>query len=37
MSKKIEYIVSACLAGVNCNYKGLNNISEFVCTLIKTG
>lgn len=33
----IEYIVSACLAGVNCRYDGKNNAFEAVIRLVQEG
>jgi len=32
-----KFIVSACLAGVNCNYKGANSEDAFVVELVKQG
>ncbi|MDO8886915.1 DUF523 domain-containing protein [Candidatus Oleimmundimicrobium sp.] len=33
----IEYVVSACLAGLECNYEGKCKTSERVARLVKTG
>ena len=32
-----KFIVSACLAGVNCNYEGANSEDAFVAELVKQG
>src|SRR6056297_2531955 len=32
-----KYLVSACLAGVNCSYRGDNNLNAKVLQLLKTG
>ena len=37
LGEKYMYIVSACLAGVDCKYKGGNNINEDVVKLVKEG
>ncbi|MCY6355386.1 DUF523 domain-containing protein [Clostridium sp. ZS2-4] len=31
------YLVSACLAGVNCRYNGENSAHETICELVKQG
>jgi uncharacterized protein YbbK (DUF523 family) len=31
------YIVSSCLAGINCRYDGDNNLNEKVAKLVKEG
>lgn len=31
------YLVSACLAGVDCRYDGKNSKSKLICELVKTG
>ncbi len=31
------YIVSSCLAGINCRYDGANNLNEKVVKLVKEG
>ena len=31
------YIVSACLAGINCRYDGKNSLNAFVAELVKRG
>jgi len=31
------YIVSSCLAGINCRYDGKNNLNEKVAKLVKEG
>lgn len=33
----IMYLVSACLAGVNCKYNGKNNFNERITQLVKEG
>jgi len=33
----IEYVVSACLAGLKCNYEGKCKVSERVVRLVKAG
>ena len=32
-----KILVSACLGGYNCNYKGVSNSQEYIYTLIKSG
>ncbi len=31
------YLVSACLAGINCRYDGKNSESKVICELVKCG
>ena len=31
------YLVSACLAGINCRYDGKNSESKVICELVKSG
>jgi len=31
------YLISACLAGINCKYDGQNNISNEIISLVKKG
>lgn len=31
------YLVSACLAGVNCRYDGKNSENKWICELVKVG
>jgi len=33
----IKYIISACLAGVNCKYDGGNNLKDEIAELIRNG
>ena len=32
-----KYLVSACLAGVNCKYNGANNLDDCIVELVKKG
>ena len=34
---KYMYIVSACLAGINCRYDGKNNLNKTAAALVKSG
>jgi uncharacterized protein YbbK (DUF523 family) len=37
MKVRQKYLVSSCLAGINCRYDGKNNLNEEVLDLVKAG
>lgn len=36
-NKNVEFVVSGCLAGLNCKYNGKSNPCDFVINLVKQG